>query len=131
MGYKWKSDRGIDPWERKVQTADNRYNEGNLISDAENPVWSTARTGKPVTTDHNPCGYWTGAYAGNYILTSLTYALEVDEATSTGETEITEGNFRAIVRQYSNWVPESTNLTAQEIFAGNFKTVLIPYGYGP
>jgi hypothetical protein len=39
------------------------YNEGDRITKSPiesggSPVWSTDRTGVPVTTRHDPCGYW-------------------------------------------------------------------------
>jgi len=54
----WKDDKGLGPWTFSKSTADNQYNEGNLIATAANPVWSMDRTGVPITPTHDPCGYW-------------------------------------------------------------------------
>jgi len=35
-----------------------QYNEGNLISTMDNPVWSMKRTGVPITPTHIPDRYW-------------------------------------------------------------------------
>lgn len=71
----WKTYKGEDPWEADgvskldpfkgegpwdhVENMDKiQYNEGNLISDLYNYVWSNERTGVPITPTHRPCGYW-------------------------------------------------------------------------
>ena len=56
----WKDDKGLGPWKFEKATADNRYNEGDRITDSKNPVWSMDKTGIPISTRHDPCGYWYG-----------------------------------------------------------------------
>jgi len=55
----WK-DESTDWQDNFVKSlADERYNEGNLISDSKDPVWSMDETShKTVTQNHSPCGYW-------------------------------------------------------------------------
>lgn len=67
--------KGAGPWEfEKIELEKNpgswpfipqpdkpHYNEGNLISNADNPVWEMDFPGPLVTPVHNPwCGYWGG-----------------------------------------------------------------------
>ena len=59
----WISDnKGAGPWDFIKQPDKPHYNEGNLISDHDNPVWATDHLSlfdKPVTPTHHPwCGYW-------------------------------------------------------------------------
>jgi len=59
----WKKYKDLGPWEFEKSGADNRYNEGNLIATAANPIWDLeANRGTPITKGHNPCGYWTKEY---------------------------------------------------------------------
>lgn len=54
------------PWDFIEQKDKPHYNEGNLISDHDNPVWELdhlAMFDDPVTPTHHPwCGYWTKSY---------------------------------------------------------------------
>ena len=51
--------KGEGPWPFIPQPDKPHYNEGNLISSADNPVWETNFPGPLVTPVHNPwCGYW-------------------------------------------------------------------------
>ena len=56
------------PWSFEEQKDKIHYNEGNLISDYDAPVWATDffadKIGKtPITPEHHPhCGYWTKEY---------------------------------------------------------------------
>lgn len=51
--------KGEGPWPFTPQPDKPHYNEGNLISNADNPVWKTDFPGPLVTLVHNPwCGYW-------------------------------------------------------------------------
>lgn len=59
----WKKNKNLGPWRFEKSEADNRYNEGNLISSASDPVWNLdSKRGTPITNAHNPCGYWTKEY---------------------------------------------------------------------
>lgn len=62
----WKDNKDLGPWEFEKSSADNRYNEGNLISSASDPTWDLdTKRGTPITNSHAPCGYWTKSYAPN------------------------------------------------------------------
>lgn len=59
----WISDnKGAGPWEFIKQPDKLHYNEGNLISDHDDPVWATDHLSlldEPITPTHHPwCGYW-------------------------------------------------------------------------
>ena len=65
----WIDDhKGEGPWDFDEQKDKIHYNEGNLISDHDDPVWGDAffadKIGKtPITPEHHPwCGYWTKEY---------------------------------------------------------------------
>lgn len=59
----WKDDKNLGPWTFSKSGADNRYNEGNVISTSDTPIWNLdLKRGTPVTTNHLPCGYWTKKY---------------------------------------------------------------------
>ncbi|MBW2570355.1 MAG: hypothetical protein JRE47_13585, partial [Deltaproteobacteria bacterium] len=49
----------INPvWPFTEQPDKPRYNEGDKIATAANPVWSNDHSGVPITDEHAPCGYW-------------------------------------------------------------------------
>lgn len=57
---KWINDsKGQGVWPFTSSPDEDSYNEGDLIATSADPVWSTKRTGDPVTPIHEPCGYWT------------------------------------------------------------------------
>lgn len=63
----WVDDnKGQGPWEFTEQSDKLHYNEGNLISDHDNPVWATDHlsfSDEPITPTHHPwCGYWHKGY---------------------------------------------------------------------
>ena len=64
----WIDDnKGQGPWEFSERSDKPHYNEGNLISDHNNPVWATDHlsfSDEPITPTHHPwCGYWYKDYA--------------------------------------------------------------------
>jgi hypothetical protein len=64
MGLTWISDnKGGGSWPFIPQPDKPHYNEGNLISDHDDPVWKMSFSGEPITSIHHPwCGYWTKDY---------------------------------------------------------------------
>lgn len=56
----WITDNlGAAPWKVGGQKNKTTYNEGSKIAIYSNPVWNIApNTKTPITTIHNPCGYW-------------------------------------------------------------------------
>jgi len=55
----WIDDnKGSGPWNFTEQPDKPRYNEGDKIATAANPVWSNDHSGVPITDVHAPCGYW-------------------------------------------------------------------------
>ena len=64
----WQSDKDLGSWSFSAQPDKPHYNEGNLISDHDNPVWGTDHSGVPATPTHHPwCGYWTGELESELI----------------------------------------------------------------
>jgi hypothetical protein len=94
----WVDDKNLGAWEFKKSnwnfekpdwrlkfektTADNRYDEGDRITDSGNPVWSMDKTGIPTGNKHDPCGYWVAGPLVNpfALITSKIYPIEVIEA---------------------------------------------------
>lgn len=63
----WVGDnKGAGPWDFVKQSDKLHYNEGNLISDYDDPIWATDHLSlfdEPITPTHHPhCGYWHKAY---------------------------------------------------------------------
>lgn len=60
----WVEDnKGQGPWAFVEQPNRPNYNEGNLISSYDNPLWQAGEfSGVPITPTHDPCGYWTKNY---------------------------------------------------------------------
>lgn len=54
----WKKYKGEGPWKFSKGSGHYSYNEGNLISTSDNPVFSVDHSGIPITDIHRPCGYW-------------------------------------------------------------------------
>lgn len=130
------------------------YNEGDEISNADNPVFNLDFTGIPISTTHSPCGYWYKSYLPGSIsyITSSMYPVYVDEGpilleatlisgdftrvmiyyslkeTFTLNAELLSGEFREILRTYSNAEPETYTLSAA-ILSGEFREILRSYSY--
>jgi len=68
----WIDDnKGSGPWNFTEQSDKPRYNEGDKIATAANPVWSNDHSGVPITNEHTPCGYWFKDYSGMYFPPSV------------------------------------------------------------
>ena len=117
---------------RAVDFNDFIYMSNGVVAVTRDPrtkVYSIAA--QPITTaicNYNGQVIVTDKYVPPFILTSLTYALEVDEFTVTGACEITEGLFRKARHEYE-YGPESTNITANEITEGVFRSSIHEYEY--
>lgn len=135
-----------------LQAAKLSYNEGDEISNADNPVFNLDFTGIPISTTHSPCGYWYKSYLPGSIsyITSSMYPVYVDEGpilleatlisgnftrvmiyyslkeTFTLNAELLSGEFRKVLRTYPNAEPETYTLSAA-ILSGEFRDIHIPY----
>ena len=148
-------DKNIGSWEFEKTTADNRYNEGNLIATAANPVWTLeGKTGVPITPTHAPCGYWTKGYLQPLYFTSRPYPVideeqtglisialtkavsawktDFDDSSELNSIELTAGVFRTyITHDYVDWPIEETELTGVGLTEGIFRVAMVNYTYWP
>lgn len=153
----WKDIKGSGPWSFSKSGADIRYNEGNLISTVDNPIWSIAHTKKPITDIHSPCGYWINGYVPNIYLTSTMYPIEMTddmesstaeiiagtfkktlhryeiplEEIESGSSTIISGNLKAVMLVYDNWPVEEVESGSSTILSGTLKDVMLVYTYWP
>ena len=70
----WKT--AEPPWTLEGKYNKTSYNEGNKITSNSNPVWDYPTQGAtPITTTHNPCGYWFGKKIFNIFASAFNIAV--------------------------------------------------------
>jgi len=86
----WKIYKGQYPWEFTKSPVKHQYNEGSSISSDTNPVFSTThvdKPGTPITTLHNPCGYWGSNMSANVVLVKYEKASSLTDFTTFTEVD--------------------------------------------
>ena len=76
----WKT--AEPPWTLGGKYNKTSYNEGNKITSNSNPVWDYPTQGAtPITTTHNPCGYWNlgSGVCGDAVISYSTAIMEVGD----------------------------------------------------
>jgi hypothetical protein len=78
----WKTygNKGPTPWNFTKSQAEGKYNEGNVITNLGEPVWSLEDNGLggiPITTIHHPnCGMWNGLDSPGVVYPPIVPTLE-------------------------------------------------------
>ncbi len=109
-------------WSIRKSDAKLDYDEGDIITTDENPVWRTDPTGPTQNILHNPCGYWGGS--GIIYYTTLMYPVLVLDSIDNSVAAIS-GLFKFVFIKYSIDHEDINNTI--NFSSGIFKDVMIKY----
>lgn len=105
-----------------------RYSEGDEITDVTDPGFDIDFTGRPLSDQHFPCGYWHKNYIPpqQVIYTSLLYPVEVVDKLETYEFILIEGSHSKISLTYNMGI-ESIESTNFDLISGDFADKYLAY----
>jgi hypothetical protein len=105
----WTTYKGQTPWEFTKSPVKHQYNEGSSISSDSNAVFSIThvdKPGVPITTLHNPCGYWGSNMSANIVLVKYERASSLTDFTT-----FTEVDPQEVLSQTTNRATHTHMLT--------------------